>query len=68
MQQTFAVTAWTIMERFGGVKVKDELNGNRIHRLENIITMNSDIHTHFDDLLIWLVPVVRFLIGSRILG
>ncbi|KAF8347305.1 hypothetical protein F5887DRAFT_1175052 [Amanita rubescens] len=56
-KQTFAVTAWTIMERFGGVKVKDELNSNQNHRLENIITMNSDIHTHFDDLLIWQVPV-----------
>ncbi|KAF8322435.1 hypothetical protein F5887DRAFT_1142921 [Amanita rubescens] len=57
-KQTFAVTARTIMEQFGGVKVKDEPNGNRIHRLESIITMNGDIHTHFDDLLIWLVLAV----------
>ena len=28
--------------------------------------MSSDIHTHFDDLLIWLVPVVRFLTASCI--
>ena len=41
MQEVFAVMAWTIMKCFGGVKVEDKLNGNQIHRLENIITMRS---------------------------
>ena len=56
------------MQRFGGVKVKDELNGNQIHRLENIMTVNSDVHTFFDDLQIWLEPVVCFLTAICILG
>ena len=28
LQQMYAVTVWMIMQCFGGVKVKDELNGN----------------------------------------
>ena len=62
MQEVFAVTAWTIMKCFGGVKVEDELNGNQIHQLENIITMDSNIHTSFDNLQLWLEPLVRFLL------
>jgi hypothetical protein len=47
MQQTHAVMAWTIMQHFGGVKVEDELNGSRMHRLENIITVDINYHHFF---------------------
>lgn len=51
---------------FGGVKVEDELNGNQIHRLENIITLGSNYHHFFGDLEIWLEPVVRLYFSSGI--
>ena len=34
-----------------------ELNGSGIHRLQNIITLHSDVHTFFDTLQLWLEPV-----------
>jgi hypothetical protein len=56
----FAVMAWTVMKWFGGIKVEDELNGSQIHQLENIITMDSNIHKSFDNLQLWLEAVVHF--------
>ena len=38
-------------------QLHDKLNGNEIHRLENIITLDLSIHTAFDELLIWFKPV-----------
>ena len=45
------------MERFGYKVVFEELNGNGIHRLENILTLSRDVHTFFDTLQLWLEPV-----------
>ena len=56
------MTAWTVVKWFGGVKVEDELNGNQIHRLENIITMDHNIQMSFDNLQLWLEAVVHFLL------
>lgn len=46
------------LEGFGGVQIRDELNGDRIHRLENIITMCGDVQYSFSRLLLWLEPAV----------
>jgi hypothetical protein len=35
----------------------DKLNGNEIHRPENIITLEMSIHAEFDDLCIWFMYV-----------
>lgn len=40
---------------FGGI---DELNGDRIHRLENIIPMSRDAQYAFSRLRLWLEPAV----------
>jgi HNH endonuclease len=32
----------------------DELNGPDIHRLENVMTLETGIHTLFDNLKLWL--------------
>jgi hypothetical protein len=61
MRPTYAVTAWAIMQGFEGAKVQNELNGRKIHQLANIITMNGDYRTFFDDLQVWLEPAVHFL-------
>jgi hypothetical protein len=42
------------MERMGSVLVPDELNGPDIHRLENVMTLETGIHTLFDTLKLWL--------------
>jgi hypothetical protein len=42
------------MERFGQQGFMDELNGPKIHRLANILTLDIYLHTHFDRLALWL--------------
>jgi len=49
----YAATAWAVVDRFGGVKVTEELNGANIHRLGNVMTMQVDVHMKFDSLGIW---------------
>lgn len=46
------------MERFGYRKILEELNGSKIHCLENILTLDSSIHTFFDELKLWFEPTV----------
>jgi len=50
---------WAIMRRFGHEKLPDELNGSRVHRLENVMTLAPTFHMHFDQLKIWFVATVR---------
>ena len=42
---------------FSNPNIPVELNGNNIHRLENILTLSTELHAYFDDLYIWLKPV-----------
>ncbi|KAK0465393.1 uncharacterized protein EV420DRAFT_1637530 [Desarmillaria tabescens] len=51
-----AANAWTIIEHFGFTNVLEELQGEKIHRLENILTLEYDLRDHFDDLTLWLEP------------
>ena len=60
-ESLYVVMAWAIMQGFEGAKVQNELNGRKIHQLANIITMNGDYRTFFDDLQVWLEPAVHFL-------
>ena len=39
------------------VELHEKLNGNMIHRLENIITLQMGIHRAFDSLMLWFKPV-----------
>ena len=43
-----------MLERFGQISPVDELNGDKIHRLENVLTLDPSIHDWFDKLKIWL--------------
>lgn len=42
---------------FSRDNVIEDLAGNLIHRLENIISMNITSHQLFDELQLWLKPV-----------
>jgi hypothetical protein len=35
-----------------------DLNGNNIHRLENVLTLDIGIHSLFDELKLWFEPTV----------
>ncbi|KIJ41276.1 hypothetical protein M422DRAFT_84372, partial [Sphaerobolus stellatus SS14] len=45
---------WAILQRFGYQELPEELNGSNIHCLENVITMELNVHEYFDNLDIWL--------------
>ncbi|EAU82257.2 hypothetical protein CC1G_12866 [Coprinopsis cinerea okayama7 len=47
---------WTILEEFGYNHILQELNGDHVNRLENVMTLAKDVHSDFDALAIWLVP------------
>ncbi|KAJ3515777.1 hypothetical protein NLJ89_g1537 [Agrocybe chaxingu] len=55
-KHNFAASAWAVMERTGSVLVPDELNGPDIHRLENIMTLETGVHSLFDNLKLWFEP------------
>ena len=42
------------MERFGYGYVHDALRGDKVHRLENILTLDATLHLAFRSMLIWL--------------
>jgi hypothetical protein len=41
---------WAVSNRFGHKELPDELNGSKVHRLENVMTMVPGFHTIFDQL------------------
>ncbi|KAH9829561.1 uncharacterized protein C8Q71DRAFT_691789, partial [Rhodofomes roseus] len=43
-----------ILDGFGGVSSIEELNGPKVHRLENILILGSFYHDAFDQLQLWL--------------
>ncbi|KAL1943932.1 hypothetical protein VTO73DRAFT_3750 [Trametes versicolor] len=53
-QAAYAASLHAILHRFGGVDSTEELNGAKVHRLENILTLSLDTHTSFDRLQLWL--------------
>ncbi|KIM79419.1 hypothetical protein PILCRDRAFT_823348 [Piloderma croceum F 1598] len=53
-KKDYASSFWAVMERFGQQGFMDELNGPKIHRLANILTLEVYLHTHFDRLALWL--------------
>ena len=44
------------MSRFGGIHI-DELNGQQINRVENILTLTPNLHALFGPLDVWLEAV-----------
>ena len=50
---------WAVMERFGCESLPDEINGPKVHRLENVMALVSGFRMHFDELRVWFVATVR---------
>lgn len=48
---------WTILSTFVDVNILEELAGNLIHRLENIMSMELSCRRAFNELILWLKPV-----------
>jgi hypothetical protein len=46
------------MNRFGYERFPDELNGPKVHRLENVMTVVHGFHVNFDQLMVWFVATV----------
>lgn len=57
-QTEYAASVWAVVDRFGGVKLTEELNGPDIHRIENVMTLGADVHSKFDRLNIWFEETV----------
>jgi len=52
-KREYAASVHAVLDRFGQIRI-DELNGTNIHRLENILTLDSVVHDWFDQLKVWL--------------
>ncbi|KAF4609700.1 hypothetical protein D9613_012064 [Agrocybe pediades] len=46
---------YTVLERFGYTTLSEELEGEKIHRLENVMTLDPALHTFFNMLELWFV-------------
>ncbi|KAF8596804.1 hypothetical protein BDV93DRAFT_610704 [Ceratobasidium sp. AG-I] len=64
-----SASVWTVLRCFGDVN-PEELNGEDMHRLGNILTLGTGYHDSFDRLRIWLEPVEgtehQYLIGRSL--
>ncbi|KAK2462469.1 hypothetical protein APHAL10511_005439 [Amanita phalloides] len=53
----YAASAWAVLSRFSSREnLLKELNGPKVHHLENVMTMCLEAHRLFDKLEIWLEP------------
>lgn len=52
------------MEQFGYKNIFHDLNGDKIHRLDSVLTLDANVHIFFDRLEIWFEPAVRILLFS----
>ncbi|KAF8895162.1 hypothetical protein BD779DRAFT_1668499 [Infundibulicybe gibba] len=66
----YAASVLAMLSRFGKVDI-NELNGASIHRLQNVLTLDSNMHEWFGQLDIWLErrpgdPVDYYRLGATI--
>jgi hypothetical protein len=55
---------WQIITMFTDIAL-DELNGDLINRLENILTLGPTLHKSFGRLDIWLEPIEVYFLLPR---
>jgi hypothetical protein len=63
VQTEYAAAAMTILEYFGLESlVKELLAADGVHNLGNLLSLQSNIHTYFDNLDLWFegTDVVRY--------
>jgi len=54
---------WNLLEMFGYAKL-NELNGDKIHRLENVLTLTEELHSFMDSLELWFEGTVGLFLIS----
>lgn len=54
----YAASVFSIFKTFGYPTILDELNGDKVHRLQNVLTLEVGVHRHSDALKIWLTATV----------
>ena len=56
-QVNWVATVWTVMQRFGNISAafEQELHGDRIHGLNNVLTLSPDVHQAYDQLMLCLL-------------
>ncbi|KAL1952371.1 hypothetical protein VTO73DRAFT_1520 [Trametes versicolor] len=55
--KAYTASVHAILDRFGAINSIEELSGAKMHRLENVLTLESYIHQSFDQLKLWLQEV-----------
>ena len=56
------------MQQMGAVDVIVKLNGDGVHRLENVMTTRSDLHQGFDRPELWFEAKVRYHFTALVEG
>ncbi|PPQ93669.1 hypothetical protein CVT25_012728 [Psilocybe cyanescens] len=56
-KSAYAASAQAVLSQFGQIRFIEELNGENLHRLENILTLDAVLHQQFDNLMIWLEKI-----------
>jgi len=52
-KKKYAGNVWAIINSFRTIDILSQLNGEKIHGLENGFTMNMELHSMFDSLELW---------------
>ncbi|OCH92920.1 hypothetical protein OBBRIDRAFT_772567 [Obba rivulosa] len=53
----YTARVWTVLKEIGYTNLSDLLSGQGIYSLENLLTLEPNVHTEFDTLSLWLEPV-----------
>ncbi|KAJ3508189.1 hypothetical protein NLJ89_g5889 [Agrocybe chaxingu] len=54
-KERYAASVWAVMSSFGCEHIPAELNGAKVHRLENVMTLIPSLHEMFDTLKLWFI-------------
>ncbi|KAK7443453.1 hypothetical protein VKT23_015626 [Stygiomarasmius scandens] len=49
----YGANVWTVLTYFGHPEILEQLNGAKVHSLENVMTLEQTLHGWFDNLQVW---------------
>ncbi|KAF8872013.1 hypothetical protein CPB84DRAFT_1899544 [Gymnopilus junonius] len=58
-KQDYASSMWAVMCQFGYEELPDDLNGSKVHRLENVMTVVHGFHMDFNTLKVWFLATTE---------
>jgi len=59
-QCDYGANVWTVLTYFGHPEILEQLNGAKVHSLENVMTLEQTLHGWFDNLQVWFEETVWF--------